>query len=123
MNVLLRPGRALAALASVAFLGLTLTVGALPRADAFPGGDPRYLWAFDQGDRTIKYTGGGKWAEYEDGRLKRVFVEQSRNTQFIEIYTDDPQPTWVRLHSSRVYWRTTGETVWRQGRTGGWVDP
>jgi hypothetical protein len=122
MNMLLRQGRFLAGLGALAFLALTLTSSPLPRAQAQYGRSPRVVWVYDDGNRDLRVIGRGQWAEYWDDRQRRVFEERNRTPDYVEIYTDNPQPTWVRMHPDRVWWRTVGDPSWRPGRSGGWVD-
>jgi hypothetical protein len=94
----------------------------LPQARA-QGNDPRVLFVHDNGNnRYIKNLGGGKWAEYRNGQLNRTFKEVNRTNDYIEIYTEMPQPTTTRLYNKGVKWMTVGDRDWRQGDTGGWKD-
>jgi hypothetical protein len=103
-------------------LGLLLTLlSVLGSAGAGP--DERHAFRFDGGRRTLTRVGRDRWGEYEGDRLKRLFAEQRRTADFVELYTNDPVPTWVRVRDDRLDWRPAREKDWRPGKAGQWEPP
>jgi hypothetical protein len=92
----------------------------LPKASA---ADLRVIFVFDMENRYIRDLGNGTWAEYRNGKLARMHRENGRTEQFVELFTNDPQPTLTRLTNRGVFWRLPTDRDWRQGSSGGWRDP
>ena|SRR5437588_146318 len=107
-------GLACLGLALVAFL----LIASRARATQF---DPRQLFVYDLPGRTLRQTAPGRWTEFINGRPARRFDELGRTPEYVELYTEAPVPTWVRIHPRQVFWRVPSDPVWRAGQTGSWA--
>ncbi len=92
----------------------------VPRSEAEQR-DPRVIFQFTNETRSLQKIGFRRWAQVINGQQTRQYTEQARTPDYIEIYTEVPAPTWVRVFTNRVYWRGAGETTWRVGNPGSWV--
>jgi len=83
--------------------------------------EARARWVFDGGDRWLQQTEPGQWAEFVNGVPARNFNEVGRTARFVELYTETPTATWVRVYPRRLAWKTPFDPAWRVGRTGVWA--
>jgi hypothetical protein len=91
-----------------------------PQADAAQR-EVRTFFQFQNETRSLQKIGNKRWAQFINGQQTRQYDEVSRNQDYIEIYTEVPAPTWVRIFNNRVLWRGAGEINWRVGNPGSWV--
>jgi hypothetical protein len=107
--------------AGLALFGLFLSLSplTLPRATAQRSARG-VTFVFEEGNRVIQNMGRGRWQEIIGGRPARYFDEMRLTPDYVELYTGNPQPTWVRIYSDHVVWRTEGDPTWRLGRSGWW---
>jgi hypothetical protein len=101
-----------------AFVCFFLLGGAQPARAQFL---QRTYFKFDTDSRALVQTNYGVWTRFINGMPERTYVENGRTANFVEIYTENPGPTWVRIYSNQILWRAQGDTSWRVGGTGGWV--
>src|SRR5947199_7725621 len=83
--------------------------------------ETRTFFQFTNETRSLQKIGKKRWAQFINGQQTRQYDEVARNQDYIEIYTEVPAPTWVRVFNNRVYWRGANETNWRVGNPGSWV--
>lgn len=87
------------------------------------GADPRVLYGLKDG-RYIRNEGGGLWAMFNKAQvLIKFFQEVADTPNYIILYTNKPQPTYVKLTNTRLFFRSPSSNVWHPGEAGGWKDP
>jgi hypothetical protein len=81
----------------------------------------RTYFKFDTDSRALVQTSNATWQRYINGLPERIYIELGRTPNFVEIYTENPGPTWVRIYADRVLWRAQDGMGWRAAGTGFWV--
>lgn len=83
--------------------------------------DPRVRWVTPSG-RRYEHLGGKNWREQSPQGGIRMFTEVARNSDYIELQTNDDRKVYVRIHATVYYWGEidlqSRTRIWRQ-----WLDP